>query len=99
VVDIVMTDLAEERGMKLGFGGTKGGTGKTTIAVHAAAWLAARGRRVLLIDADEQQTAMDWVAAREEARLNDSDYDSVPHPEARTIIWNGSITSTNSGLF
>jgi chromosome partitioning protein len=73
MVDIVMTDLAEDRGMKLGFGGTKGGTGKTTIAVHAAAWLASRGRRVLLIDADEQQTAMDWVAAREEARLNDPD--------------------------
>ena len=32
----------------------KGGTGKTTTAVHVAAGLAARGNRVLLVDADGQ---------------------------------------------
>src|SRR5215469_16559215 len=41
----------------------KGGTGKTTIAVHVAAGLA-RDARVLLIDADPQASALDWAAAR-----------------------------------
>jgi chromosome partitioning protein len=42
----------------------KGGAGKTTIAVNLAAALAAEGNRVLLIDADPQQTAQDWAAVR-----------------------------------
>jgi len=43
----------------------KGGAGKTTIALNLAAALAAEGKRVLLIDADPQQTAQDWAAIRE----------------------------------
>jgi chromosome partitioning protein len=42
----------------------KGGAGKTTIALNLAAGLAAEGNRVLLVDADPQQTAQDWVAVR-----------------------------------
>lgn len=43
----------------------KGGAGKTTIALNLAAALAAEGKRVLLIDADPQQTAQDWAAIRD----------------------------------
>ena len=45
--------------------GGKGGVGKTTICVQLSAEFASRGLRVLLADADPQQTAMDWAAVAE----------------------------------
>lgn len=41
----------------------KGGSGKSTIAVHIAV-MAARGHRVLLVDADPQGTVTTWGASR-----------------------------------
>lgn len=42
----------------------KGGCSKTTLSLNLAAAMAAEGRKVLLIDADPQQTAQDWAAIR-----------------------------------
>lgn len=42
----------------------KGGTGKSTTAVNLAVGFATAGRRTLLIDADTQQTALEWKADR-----------------------------------
>lgn len=45
----------------VGFLHQKGGTGKTTLAIGAAMALAETGARVLLLDADPQGTASEWV--------------------------------------
>ena len=41
----------------------KGGSGKSSTAVHLAAWLHKQGARCLLIDADGQRTSSIWLAA------------------------------------
>lgn len=40
---------------------TKGGSGKSTIACHAAIWLHDQAQKVALLDTDSQGTAAEWI--------------------------------------
>jgi chromosome partitioning protein len=57
---------------------SKGGVGKSTLAVHLAAWLYEQGCKVTLADCDTQQSSSEWIreavtihtaGSREGARL------------------------------
>ena len=56
----------------IAFVNQKGGVGKSTGAVHAADRFARKGKKVILVDADAQQSSSQWVA-----ELNES------HPELK----------------
>ncbi len=58
-------------------GGTKGGTGKSTVATNIAVLLAAGGKDVLLVDADEQGTATDFTTMRNQAREEGAGYTCI----------------------
>lgn len=58
-------------------GGIKGGTGKTTIATNLAVWLAKKGADVLLVDADEQESATDFTAFREQTLSGETGYTAI----------------------
>jgi len=46
-------------------GGIKGGSGKTTIATNLAVMRSSAGKKVLLVDADEQRSAWEWSQQRD----------------------------------
>jgi chromosome partitioning protein len=52
--------------MRIAVVNTKGGVGKTTLAVHLATMLGGPGRTALLIDGDPQASAASWKAWRGE---------------------------------
>ncbi len=47
------------------FGGIKSSCGKTTLATNLAVLLTSWGKKVLLVDSDEQRCASDWAELRE----------------------------------
>ncbi len=47
--------------MIIGVANSKGGVGKSTIAVHLAAWLRQHGHRVCLADCDAQGSSSQWA--------------------------------------
>lgn len=55
--------------MIVAFLNQKGGVGKTTLALNLAALWAGQGRRVTVLDADPQASALDWAQARSQAGL------------------------------
>lgn len=62
----------------------KGGTGKTTTAVHLAAGLAEGGRHVLLVDADPQGNVAAWLGMDpEDSRMADLALGRLSLREAR----------------
>ena len=58
-------------------GGIKGGSGKTTVATHLAILAANSGEDVLLIDADDQETASDFTILRNENREGGAGYTCI----------------------
>lgn len=87
---------------------SKGGVGKSTVAVHLAAWLFEQGHRVTLADCDTQQSSSEWICEAvpgvKAVRLNSPDEILVElpllHAETDFVIADGpgSQTETSRAL-
>ncbi|MCB2410692.1 AAA family ATPase [Hymenobacter lucidus] len=58
-------------------GGIKGGSGKTTVATNLTVYLLRQGRDVILIDADDQESATDFTSFRHQTLDGDLGYTAV----------------------
>lgn len=58
-------------------GGIKGGSGKTTVATNLAVIRSQLGKDVLLVDADDQETATDFTVLRNEKTNGGAGYTSI----------------------
>jgi len=58
-------------------GGIKGGSGKTTIATNLTVYLAKQGRDVILVDADDQESATDFTSFRHQSLDGELGYTAV----------------------
>lgn len=58
----------------------KGGAGKTTNAINIASTIAMQAHRVLLVDIDEQRTALTWAACSEQEIFPTVSLSNSPNP-------------------
>lgn len=58
-------------------GGIKGGSGKTTIATNLTVFLLQQGRDVMLVDADDQESATDFTSFRHQSLNGEIGYTAV----------------------
>lgn len=72
--------------MILVVGGTKGGSGKTLLAVTLCTLRATTGHDVLLVDADEQASAMDFTRQRRQRTAGDAGYTAIQSREADVVV-------------
>lgn len=49
------------KGQIIAFANQKGGVGKTTLTIHAAAWLVTQNKRVIVVDGDPQGNTTSWL--------------------------------------
>jgi chromosome partitioning protein len=72
--------------MILVVGGTKGGSGKTLLATSLTVLRTAAGQDVLLVDADEQGSAMDFTRQRQRRMAGDAGYTAIQTREADVAV-------------
>jgi chromosome partitioning protein len=72
--------------MILVVGGTKGGSGKTLLASNLTVLRAATGHDTLLIDADEQASAMDFTRQRQQRLNGEPGYTAIQTREADVAV-------------
>jgi chromosome partitioning protein len=72
--------------MILVVGGTKGGSGKTLLATNLAVLRTAGGSDTLLIDADEQASAMDFTRQRSRRLRGEPGYTAIQTREADVAV-------------
>lgn len=68
--------------MILVVGGIKGGSGKTTVAINLAVMRSLAGSDVLLIDADDQESASDFTALRNQSLETGAGYTCIKLTDA-----------------